>query len=118
MSYGDAIDALSAGPPPPRTKVLKVTIPEGRARRETAPLVREAGLRRQLPRRVGDAPASFSPRRYGAPRSTRTLEGFLFPATYELEPGASRAHARRQQLDAFEREHREGRHDAARAGAT
>ncbi len=94
MSYGAAITALTTVPPPPRT--IKVTIPEGRSARETAPLVEQAGLK-------GDyvAASKRSARSLGAPRGTRTLEGFLFPATYELKPGSSARRLVREQLEAF-----------------
>jgi uncharacterized YceG family protein len=98
MPYGDAIKALSAGPPPPRT--IKVTIPEGRARRETAPLVRDAGLDGSY-LAATERSSSFNARRYGAPRRVNSLEGFLFPATYELEPGSTSRQLVRQQLAAF-----------------
>jgi uncharacterized YceG family protein len=98
LPYGDAIKALSAGPPPPRT--IKLTIPEGRARRETAPLVRDAGLDGSY-LAATERSSSFNPRRYGAPRRAASLEGFLFPATYELEPGSTSRQLVRQQLAAF-----------------
>jgi uncharacterized YceG family protein len=94
MSYGAAIDALTAAPAPPKT--IRITIPEGRSARETAPLVRQAGLE-------GDylAATRRSARNLGAPRGTRTLEGFLFPATYELKPGASARRLVGEQLSAY-----------------
>jgi uncharacterized YceG family protein len=96
MSYGAAIKALTTAPPPPKT--IKVTIPEGRSAREAAPLVRQAGLE-------GDylAATRRSARNLGAPRGIDTLEGFLFPATYELKPGASVRRLVRDQLTAFRR---------------
>jgi len=99
MTYAAALDALTQGPPAPRT--IRVTLPEGRSRTEAAPLVRQAGLRGSYldaSRRPTD---DFNPRRYGAPRGVRSLEGFLFPATYELRPGASARRLVAQQLDAF-----------------
>ena len=98
-SYGDAIDALKAGPPPPRT--IRLTIPEGRSRREAAPLIEQAGLEGSYLQASEKPTADFSLRRYGAPRGVRSLEGFLFPATYELDPGASARRLVAQQLDAF-----------------
>lgn len=97
MSYGAAIAALRAGAD---TSVLRVVIPEGLSRREVA---------RLLARRVrGDYLAAsrsapgFDPRTYGAPAGA-TLEGFLFPATYDLQPGATAAQLVRRQLEAFRR---------------
>jgi UPF0755 protein len=98
-SYGDALDALRADPAAPRT--VELVIPEGRSRSETAPLVKEAGLSGDYVK-ASATHKGFKPRSYGAPRGTKTLEGFLFPATYELRPGASAATLVGQQLDAFE----------------
>ncbi|MBX5443000.1 MAG: endolytic transglycosylase MltG [Solirubrobacteraceae bacterium] len=102
MSYGAALDALTrAEPAAPPT--VKVTLPEGLTRRDMAAVAKKAGI-------GGDYLAAskrhkgFDPRDYGAPRTTRTLEGFLFPATYELAEGKATARALvGQQLDAFRR---------------
>jgi uncharacterized YceG family protein len=99
MSYAAALDQLTA--PPRAAAVVDVTLPEGPSRRELAPRVRQAGVE-------GDYVAAtrrssrLDPRDYGAPRGTRTLEGFLFPSTYQLR--TVQATARRlvaRQLDAF-----------------
>jgi uncharacterized YceG family protein len=96
MAYSDVLDKLTKGVP---KRVINITIPEGRARKETAPLVKSAGV-------TGDYMAAtvgsrlLNPRRYGAPRGP-TLEGFLFPATYELGRGASARMLVGKQLDAF-----------------
>jgi UPF0755 protein len=80
MSYAAAIDLLAAGP---NAGVVRVVIPEGRSRWETAQQVTALGLE-------GDYMAAskssrlINLRRYGAPAGTGSLEGFLFPATYEL----------------------------------
>jgi len=101
MSYGAAITALSTAPPPaPQVRTIQVTLPEGPSRREIAGLVEEAGVE-------GDYLAAsrrsrgFSVRRYGAP-SGRSLEGFLFPSTYELRAGASARTLVARQVEAFE----------------
>jgi len=101
MPYGDAIDALAKQPEAPAT--IKVAVPEGRARRETAPLVREAGLKGSY-LEASERASGFNARKYGAPKGYRSLEGFLFPATYELKPGASARQLVQQQLAVFERE--------------
>jgi UPF0755 protein len=97
MSYGDALDRLTTTPPPP--PVIRITIPEGRSRGEIAPLARQAGLRGDYLRASRRSP-ELNPRRYGAPRGA-TLEGFLFPATYELRRGATARNLVNQQLLAF-----------------
>ena len=56
------------------------------------------------------APADFSLRRYGAPADS-TLEGFLFPATYELRDSASSATLRQPPARRLPLELRQGRHD-------
>ena len=101
MPYGDAIKALSETPAAPRT--IKLTIPEGRARRETAPLVRKAGLSGSY-LQASERARGFSTRKYGAPKRTPSLEGFLFPATYELETDATSRDLVGKQLETFERE--------------
>jgi UPF0755 protein len=99
MPYADAIKALGAGPAPAR--VVNVTLPEGRSRRETRPLVQQAGLRGSY-LQASERSKGFRPSRYGAPRNVASLEGFLFPATYELKPKATSRQLVRKQLAAFE----------------
>jgi uncharacterized YceG family protein len=112
MSYSAAIDALSK--PPPKVIAVKVVIPEGYTRRQISELVREDAL-------SGDYLAAsehsrlLSPRHYGAPRGTRNLEGFLFPATYDLRAGAPVQKLVDEQLIAFRR--RFGAADTRRAHA-
>jgi len=81
MSNGAALDALTgaAGAAP----VISVVIPEGPSRREVAPLVARQGVRGSY-LEASTSSRELKPRRYGAPSSVRSLEGFLFPATYEL----------------------------------
>ena len=94
MSYAEAIDRLtSAG------GKINVTIPEGEDRTQIAATVKDLGL-------SGDYLAAsksfkgFDPNRYGA-QNPKSLEGFLFPATYELDPGASVDQLASEQLQAF-----------------
>lgn len=96
MSYGSAIDRLTSNA---RPATMRVVIPEGRSRSETAPVVRQAGVSGNY-RTASRRSSRLNPRSYGAPQGA-TLEGFLFPATYELRPGASAATLVREQLDAF-----------------
>jgi UPF0755 protein len=83
MSYGAAIDALSEGPP---KDVVTITIPEGRARAEIAPIAKQAGLDGDYEEATVRSPA-IDLREYKA-GGAEDLEGFLFPATYELKSGA------------------------------
>ena len=101
MSYGAAIDALSEPDVAKQRPTVNVTIPEGRTRREIAPIAKKAGLRGsylEASRRFGGA---LKPADYGAPRGTRSLEGFLFPATYELNRNAPARDLVERQLAAF-----------------
>ena len=95
MSYAAVLDTLERGTPP---DIVTLTIPEGRSRREVAKLVRGkldgdylAETRRSR---------ALNPREYGA-KGARDLEGFLFPATYELKKGRPVSALVEQQLSAF-----------------
>jgi uncharacterized YceG family protein len=98
MSYGAALSALTKGPK--TLPVFKLTIPEGRSRRETAALVKQTSLTGDYLQASAHA-TGLRPRDYGAPRRTTSLEGFLFPATYELRAGAPVARLVAEQLAAF-----------------
>jgi uncharacterized YceG family protein len=97
MSYGDAIDALTTAP---AQRTITITIPEGLSRREISPLARQAGIGGDYLRASTRSP-NLRPARYGAQGRARNLEGFLFPATYELKAGASASDLVAKQLDAF-----------------
>ena len=96
MSFAAALDVLKQGVPP---DVVQVSIPEGLSRKEIRPLT--AGLRGNYTRATLRSP-SLNPRDYGAKRPT-SLEGFLFPATYELKKGQRVTRLREQQLANFKR---------------
>jgi uncharacterized YceG family protein len=99
MSYTAAIAALTRNPGAAPT--IAITIPEGRSRREEAPRLAGAGVTGSYLAASVRSPA-LDPRRYGAPRSTPSLEGFLFPATYDLRRGrATAARLVAEQLAAF-----------------
>jgi peptidoglycan lytic transglycosylase G len=100
MTNGAAIEALMQGPQAKVVKTFKFTLPEGRSRRENIPAVDKAF--------EGDYGKATTSERYlrrarklGAPRSARSLEGFLFPATYQMINGASASDLVERQLDAF-----------------
>jgi UPF0755 protein len=97
MSYGSALDVLASGPP---RDIVTLTIPEGRSRREVRRIVGRSlkGDYLVATRRS----RLLRPRRYGATRA-RSLEGFLFPATYELKRGRPVRRLVEQQLQAFKR---------------
>jgi uncharacterized YceG family protein len=82
MSYSAAIAALSKGPAP---NVVSLVMPEGRSRREIAPSIRS--LTGNYLAATKRSPL-LNPVRYGA-RGAPDLEGFLFPATYQVHRGQS-----------------------------
>jgi UPF0755 protein len=99
MSYGDVLDRLSAGP---ALDVAQVTIPEGLSRREIGSIVRSAGLRGDYAE--ASANVALLPRRtLRITESPETLEGFLFPATYEFLPRTTTKQLVNKQIAAFNR---------------
>jgi uncharacterized YceG family protein len=100
MTNGAAIEALMQGPKARVVRTFSFTLPEGRSRLENVPAVKKAFT-------GSYAKATIEPRflrrarRLGAPRSARNLEGFLFPATYQMIAGASASDLVERQLDAF-----------------
>jgi UPF0755 protein len=80
--------------------VVTITIPEGETRAQIAQIASAKGLRGSYLKATRHSSALNS-RRYGAPRTTHTLEGFLFPATYELYAGAPVSQLVADQLSAF-----------------
>ena len=96
MSYSAVLDKLVKGVP---RRVIEVTIPEGRARGEIGPLLKQDGVKGSYLRASIRSPL-LNLRRYGAPHGA-TLEGFLFPATYQLKRGAGARTLVEKQLRAF-----------------
>jgi UPF0755 protein len=80
-------------------ETISVTIPEGMDRRQVAAVARDAGLRGNYVQATRRA-QGFNPGRFGA-EDAEHLEGFLFPATYELRPNARVNALVAKQLDAF-----------------
>jgi len=97
MSYSAALDSLERGVPP---NVVVLTIPEGRSRREIATLVK--GKLRGSYLRASRRSPDINLRRYGA-AGAKSLEGFLFPATYELKKSQPMSRLVGEQVAAFER---------------
>jgi len=84
-------------PPPP---VVKVLVPEGKTRAQIGQIAAAGGLRGNY-RVASRSSPLLSPAAYGGPRGTPDLEGFLFPATYDMNPHAPVAHLVEEQLIAF-----------------
>jgi uncharacterized YceG family protein len=101
MGHGAAIDALREPPP---SDTVTVTIPEGLARAEIANVVGDA-LRGDYEAATRRSPV-LDPSDYGG-RQARDLEGFLFPATYELKPNRPVRELVRRQLVTFKRRMRQ-----------
>ena len=85
--------ATQAGP------VKTITIPEGYDRGTVAEIAKEAGVRGDY-LKASESFKGFDPARYGA-QSPESLEGFLFPATYELPRRPTGEDLVARQLTAF-----------------
>jgi UPF0755 protein len=96
MSFSAVLDRLEHGLPP---NVVQIVIPEGLSRSEIAP--RTGGLRGSYVKASRRNPA-LDPRDYKA-KNAKSLEGFLFPATYELKKGQRVQRLVSEQLAAFKR---------------
>jgi UPF0755 protein len=100
MSYAAAIDTLSK--PPPRVIAVTLTIPEGETRRQIAEIAHAKTISGSY-LLASQSSSTLDPSHYGAPSHTHDLEGFLFPATYDLHAGAPATELVAQQLLAFRR---------------
>jgi UPF0755 protein len=98
MSYGDVLSKLTTAPP--RAKVTNLTIVEGRRRDEIAALLRAQGVKGNYLAATRSSPL-INPRAYGAPRRIPSLEGFLFPSTYQLREPISATALATDQLKTF-----------------
>ena len=103
MSYDAALEAISAGPRPGKVvETFSFTIPEGRSRREIVSLVKKSSLEGDYLKASSASPRSRARARSDCRKPPRRLEGFLFPATYDLRRGrAPPATSSTKQLDAF-----------------
>jgi UPF0755 protein len=79
---------------------VKVLVPEGVTRAQIAVIAAKAGLRGSY-RAASRRSPLLNPAHFGAPPGTRTLEGFLFPATYDEYRGAPASRLVGEQLTAF-----------------
>lgn len=102
MTYAAALEALRDVPLP--APVINVTVPEGLSRREIASHVKQADVSGDY-MKASRRSAGFDPRKYGQPKKQTGLEGFLFPATYELPRGGATAKALvAKQVETFEQQ--------------
>lgn len=79
-----------------------VTIPEGLTRKQIAAIAEEAKLKGNYMKASREAPKGFKLKAYGVTGGVPSLEGFLFPATYELERRAPASDLVAKQLQALE----------------
>jgi UPF0755 protein len=80
MSYSSALDQLVAGP---NIQFANVTIIPGRSRKQVQAELKTDGVKGDYVRATIRS-SLLDPRLYGAPKRTPTLEGFLWPDTYNL----------------------------------
>ena len=80
-SYGSVLKTLTTPPPPIPTRNL--TVIEGDTRAKLSRVLHREGIRGNYLAETRSSPL-LHPTAYGAPRSTPSLEGFLFPSTYQL----------------------------------
>ena len=81
MSYGAVLTKLTT--PPPVAKTSDLTITPGHTRGQVSALLHKQGLKGSYLAATRSSPL-LDPHAYGAPRSVRSLEGFLFPDTFRL----------------------------------
>jgi UPF0755 protein len=101
----------AVAPPPP--KPFRIVFPEGFTRREMAERITKVNAiafheRRVHPRLAAKAylaatASSTLPGKFAGDGKRRSLEGFLFPATYDFLRGTTSKHLVAQQLAAFRR---------------
>jgi uncharacterized YceG family protein len=102
-----AVSRVTGGDPAPAPKAEKpvkttdITIPEGLTIDDMAAIAKKAGLKGDYAKEAENAVKRYNPQRFGAPQDA-TLEGFLFPATYEVEQGAPVRDLVDKQLEAFD----------------
>lgn len=104
MSNEEAIAALTKAPEKPTAvPTVDLTLVEGPSRRENAPVVDKSEKVSGEYAKASASRATLSRiRDLGAPKGTKTAEGFLFPATYTLPEGSSANDLVAAQLDAFD----------------
>lgn len=88
-----------SAPPPVELKTTTVTIPEGYDREQAAEVAREAGLRGGYVKASVHSPY-LDPAKYGG-EGAESLEGFLFPDTFEVERHAPVSDLIQRQLEDF-----------------
>jgi UPF0755 protein len=106
MTNGAVIDALTKGPKVKVVPTTNITIPEGPSIREEAPKIDKASFTGSYAKVANSRQTLRAVRKLGAPKGTRTAEGFMFPATYTLVEGAPVKNLVAKQLSAFKQNFR------------
>jgi peptidoglycan lytic transglycosylase G len=101
MTNGAAIDALSKGPKVKVIKTTNITIPEGPSIKEEAPKIDKTSLTGSYAKAANSRRTLRAIRKLGAPKGTKTAEGFMFPATYTVVEGGPVQNLVDKQLAAF-----------------
>jgi len=94
--------------------VVKVLIPEGMTRAQIAGIAAADHLSGSYAN-AAKRSSQLSPSHYGAPHGTTDLEGFLFPATYDMTVGEPVARLVEEQLTAFRENFTESQFARARS---
>jgi len=103
MTNGEAIEALSKGPKVKVVKTTDITIPEGPSIKEEAPKIDKTSLTGSYAKATSTPQVLRAIRKLGAPKGTKTAEGFMFPATYTVVEGGPVKNLVAKQLEAFRR---------------
>lgn len=93
-------DDAPAASAPKAKKTIEFVVPEGFDRTQVADVAKKEGLKGDY-LKATQSFKGFDPAEYGA-EGAENLEGFLFPATYELFKGATVEDLVAKQLEAFE----------------
>ena len=99
ISRGGDSSSEASGVPTAK-KTIEVVVPEGYDRTQIAEVAKKAGLKGDY-LKATQSFKGFDLAKYGA-EDAQNLEGFLFPATYELFKGAKVEELVAKQLEAFE----------------
>ena len=99
ISRGGDSSSEASGVPTAK-KTIEVVVPEGYDRTQIAEVAKKAGLKGDY-LKATESFKGFDLAKYGA-EDAQNLEGFLFPATYELFKGAKVEDLVAKQLEAFE----------------
>jgi UPF0755 protein len=102
MSYAAALRVLTTPPPP--VKTINVTMTPGQRRIDFSRLLQSQGIVKGNYYAATIRSPLLNPAAYGAPASTPSLEGFMFPDTYQLTVPVKLSRLIADQLKRFRQE--------------